>query len=230
LRTARGVALALVVAGVLWCIVLVVLAFDAHDVANAAGRAGPPLTSDAPLAAPLRDARDAYHRVVIALFAGAVVILSGMLLVGRWMDDAMRRIEHEDGPGGWTVDRAWARIGWLVPIANVVVPGLLLLDLWRRSDRPDPADRSTGPLVPMWWVAWGATSLGWALVAWSNPYWKDASDVSFAIDHDEYRALYRLGVAWGLAATLAMALAAALVVTIDQRLERRLAQRPNVSA
>lgn len=71
---------------------------------------------------------------------------------------AMGRVGGRFGPG-------WAIAGWLIPLASLVIPFLLLNDLWRGSD-PDEAPggdswrrRPGGQLIYGWWALQLVTNL-----------------------------------------------------------------------
>jgi hypothetical protein len=56
------------------------------------------------------------------------------------------------------VTPGWAVGWWFVPFANLVMPYRAMRELERRSTRSGQS-RSSGPLLPWWWVAWLAQSL-----------------------------------------------------------------------
>lgn len=106
------------------------------------------------------DAVDIVQGVVITI-GGAVLVTGVLVIIWMWRaaknNQALGRERPRFGPG-------WAIGGWLIPIANLVIPVLMMQDLWRGSDSSIPrgdmrwkiADRS--PLVGWWWGLWIASS------------------------------------------------------------------------
>ncbi len=85
----------------------------------------------------------------------ALAILTGIaFMVWMWRaaknNEALGRSRARFGPG-------WAIGGWLIPVANLVIPVLIMQDLWRGADPSIPrgdsrwkiGDRSL--LVGFWW-------------------------------------------------------------------------------
>jgi hypothetical protein len=68
-------------------------------------------------------------------------------------DEALDRPRPRFGPG-------WSIGAWFIPLANLVIPVLIVQDLWRGANpstpRGDPAWRSARGswLVGVWWAAW----------------------------------------------------------------------------
>jgi len=103
---------------------------------------------------------DADDLVSVASGLGTVCSLTILVLLIIWMWrvaknalDAGRR-DPRFAPG-WTIG------GWFIPLANLVIPGLILQDLWRGSDpsieRGDPMWRlraKGSALVGWWWATW----------------------------------------------------------------------------
>jgi hypothetical protein len=100
-----------------------------------------------------RDA-DAFVAVMDVVVALVVVAIVPCFIVWCWRaaknQQVLGRVPERLGP-------AWAIAGWFIPFANLVIPVLVIQDLWRGSDatipRGDPrwriADRSW--LVGWWW-------------------------------------------------------------------------------
>ena len=62
------------------------------------------------------------------------------------------------GREGARISPGWGIAGWLIPLANLVIPYLVFQDLWRSSDeRSEPGTTwrtvPGSPLVSAWWVA-----------------------------------------------------------------------------
>jgi hypothetical protein len=67
----------------------------------------------------------------------------------------------------WQRDRAkwrpgWAIGAWFIPFANLVLPAMVVQDVWRRSPEIDPwgyRHAGSSPLVGWWWATWIVSSL-----------------------------------------------------------------------
>ncbi|MEV6276913.1 DUF4328 domain-containing protein [Nocardia sp. NPDC051832] len=81
--------------------------------------------------------------LVLALLIAGVVFLC-WLMRARMNADALR--PHAGG-----LSRGWAIGAWFLPIANLIMPALVVYQVWRDSH---PAQRSAGALVWVWWLAW----------------------------------------------------------------------------
>jgi hypothetical protein len=112
----------------------------------------------------------------------------GLVLIIIWQWRSAKNAEAL-GRTGARFTPGWSIAGWLIPFANLVIPYLIMQDLWRASDpQAEPGigwRRLKGaPLVAQWWIAYivsfvavpavmaavifGATtagSVGWALKA-----------------------------------------------------------------
>jgi uncharacterized protein DUF4328 len=100
---------------------------------------------------------DDYVSAAASLFLLVQVVIAVLFIV--WMfraaknNEALGRTNTRFGPG-------WAIGGWFIPIANLVIPVLILQDLWRGGDasraRDDAGWRTARPswLVGWWWAAW----------------------------------------------------------------------------
>jgi Domain of unknown function (DUF4328)/Protein of unknown function (DUF2510) len=78
-----------------------------------------------------------------------------VVIIWQWRSQtnalALRRTGARFSPG-------WGIAGWLIPIANYVIPYFVFQDLWRSSDaqsEPGTEWRSipSSPLVSSWWIA-----------------------------------------------------------------------------
>jgi Domain of unknown function (DUF4328) len=101
-------------------------------------------------------------------FPAAMIILSGIVglaifvLLIIWLfraaknNEALGRQNPRLGPG-------WAIGGWFIPVANFVIPFIILDDVWRGSDpsvpRGDPSWRRSSTLGAIW--AWLVTAVIW---------------------------------------------------------------------
>lgn len=87
-------------------------------------------------------------------FLGITLIVAVVFIMWMWRaaknNEALGRQQPRFRPG-------WAIGGWFIPLANLVIPVLIMQDLWRGSDQSIPrgdmrwkiADRSA--LVGWWW-------------------------------------------------------------------------------
>jgi uncharacterized protein DUF4328 len=115
----------------------------------------------------LQRAQDAddYVNAASTVFVLTQVVIAVLFIV--WMfraaknHEALGRANTRFGPG-------WAIGGWFIPIANLVMPILIMQDLWRGSDvtrpRADPNWRATRGswLIGWWWAAWVASLVRFA--------------------------------------------------------------------
>lgn len=86
---------------------------------------------------------------------------------------------------GWTIG------GWFIPFANLVIPFLVMADLWRASDPDAPAQqpvdfwvgRSCGAAFYAWWATWIGGNMIWSVAMQavkSNPDVKATPGETFA--------------------------------------------------
>jgi hypothetical protein len=100
--------------------------------------------------------------------AGSMIILSGLVSIAIfvlliiWLyraaknNEALGRLNPRLGPG-------WAIGGWFIPVANFVIPFIVMDDVWRGADpsiaRGDPGWRRSSTLGAIW--AWLVTAVIW---------------------------------------------------------------------
>jgi hypothetical protein len=92
-----------------------------------------------------------------AVYGLTIVVIVVVFII--WMfraaknNEALERLGARFGPG-------WSIGSWFIPFANLVIPVLIVQDLWRgarpETPRGDPAwRRAAGSwLVGLWWAAW----------------------------------------------------------------------------
>jgi hypothetical protein len=107
----------------------------------------------------LKRARDSDDLANAAFGIVGVLALATAIVFIVWMwraaknNEALGRMNPRLGPG-------WAIGGWFIPFANLVIPILIMQDLWRGSDptvaRGDPGWRTGrgAALVGWWWALW----------------------------------------------------------------------------
>ncbi|MGW4367811.1 DUF4328 domain-containing protein [Nocardia takedensis] len=98
-------------------------------------------------------------KVGAGLFIGGILYLLLLwplfgVLVIRWLVRARANAELLS-PTGHRLSARWAVAGWFVPLANAVLPLLVVIDVVRASGPDGRGSRATG----VWWASW--------LVAWS---------------------------------------------------------------
>ncbi|MFD5831069.1 DUF4328 domain-containing protein [Lentzea sp. NPDC060358] len=93
-----------------------------------------------------------------------VQVVAGVLFIA-WMrrarfnsDVITSRHQHR-----WTT--MWVVVGWIIPFGNLVIPYAVMQDIWRGSDRTQPAvglqQRPQSGLVTGWWITYiGSNALG----------------------------------------------------------------------
>jgi hypothetical protein len=100
---------------------------------------------------------------VVALLT-VVVSLTIFVLLIIWMWRVAKNAEVL-GRTGSRLGAGWAIGGWFVPFANLVIPLLVMLNLWRGSDPESPPGdplwrtRHASPLVGWWWGLYLASLL-----------------------------------------------------------------------
>ncbi|MFS8098488.1 DUF4328 domain-containing protein [Lentzea alba] len=107
--------------------------------------------------------------------------------------------------------KPWTIAAWFVPIVNVWIPGVLVQDIWRASDRSQRlvpvTDRRKSVLVRAWWVSYTVSLLAGVLT--------EAVD-----DPETATALYSVSV-------VALALAGVLVVQVIRQIDEMQLSAPN---
>jgi hypothetical protein len=78
----------------------------------------------------------------------ALLLVTGVLFV-CWLYQAYNRPQADES--AVMVQRGWAIGGWIVPVANFVLPYRVVQGLNRTTARPPRADSS---LVIAWWATW----------------------------------------------------------------------------
>jgi hypothetical protein len=147
-----------------------------------------------------------------ASFYGLVQLAIVVLFIiwqfrGAKNNEALDRRGARFGPG-------WSIGAWFIPIANLVIPVMIMQDLWRgatpSTPRGDPRWRSARGswLVGVWWTAWLLSLLRFGA---SSAALRDNSSLSDI----------ETGNAIALAGTIATAIAAVLAAVVVWTLSRR---------
>jgi hypothetical protein len=106
---------------------------------------------------------------------------------------------------GWTIG------GWFIPVASIVIPALVVRDIWSRTPQRDidGTERTvSGRIVGWWWVTWiagGVLMRAGAVVAGDSPTVAELSNADLV----------------RVAAAMVYAIAALLLVTVVRQLAQR---------
>ena len=148
---------------------------------------------------------------ILALVSLAILVL---FIIWMWRaaknNEALGRLQPRLGPG-------WSIGGWFIPFANLVIPVLILQDLWRGADpaiaRGDPRWRTArgSGLVGWYWAAFLLSLLRSGFVGRDSAHVNVASQMRGLRDHD-------VAAAIGMIFTIAAAVLAVMVI-------RRLSER-----
>lgn len=122
------------------------------------------------------------------------------------------------GASGLRFTPGWAVGWWLVPVANLVMPLLVMVEAWRASDpRVGATDRaarsrlSPGVAIPVWWACW----LVLAAVSVVSVF------VSLAVTDREKLVLFATGALEAVATGVCFALTIVVVLMLDARQARK---------
>jgi hypothetical protein len=122
-------------------------------------------------------------------------------------NEALDRVRPRFGPG-------WSIGAWFIPLANLVIPVLIMQDLWRgatpSTPRGDPTwRRARGSwLIGVWWAAWLLSLLRYGA---SNAALHDSGSLD---DIETSNVIALVGV---VATAVAAVLAACVVWTLSRR-------------
>jgi hypothetical protein len=122
-------------------------------------------------------------------------------------NEALERRGPRFGPG-------WSIGAWFIPLANLVIPVMIMQDLWRGADpttpRGDPRWRHAKGswLIGLWWAAWLVSLLRFAA---SNSGLHDSSSL------DDIKASNTVALVGVIGTAIAAVLAAFVVWTLSRR-------------
>ncbi|MGW0664831.1 DUF4328 domain-containing protein [Streptodolium elevatio] len=99
------------------------------------------------------DADDA-DAFVSATGISMLVFLAAGIVFMIWLHRARKNIELFGPPPHGKLGAGWAIGGWFVPLANLVLPKLVVDDVWRGSEPTgSPAEQRSGKtLILAWWL------------------------------------------------------------------------------
>jgi hypothetical protein len=184
---------------------LVASAIHLSNLEAVARRLGP-FTSTT-VSAGIRDLNDTAGVVAVTVLATAPAGIAWLL----WQHRAHENLRAL-GVGGLSYSPGWAVGWWFIPIANLVLPYLVMLELWRASEpkgTPGWLRERIAALLPLWWISYLGRQI--PLVLRNAP----GSSVAGAIVRT------KLLIATDLTSIVAAAFAIMLIRRIDHRLAAR---------
>jgi hypothetical protein len=154
------------------------------------------------------------------LYLPSTIMLGAEIVWLFWQHHATENLWAR-GYAGLRIRPGWAVGWWFIPIANLFMPCIAMLELDRRST-PDGVVRRAGPTVGLWWAAWLATSLVPAIgivVAGAGPF----GDLIARIDERttvlDFSPVVNAIAPWLLVAGIVQVVAAALAIAVIRRVE-----------
>jgi hypothetical protein len=88
---------------------------------------------------------DGMSNILSLLMLAVFVVLIVHLYRASKNTDLWDRTSRTWGPG-------WAIGGWFIPLANFVIPFLVVRDIWRRTPEPRDGSEPGGGILVFWWV------------------------------------------------------------------------------
>ena len=94
--------------------------------------------------------------------SSSIFVLTQLVIVVLFIIWMFRAAKNNEALGrmGPRFSPGWSIGSWFIPLANFVIPVLIMQDLWRGSERETPRGASTwrtaagSALVGFWWAAW----------------------------------------------------------------------------
>jgi hypothetical protein len=172
------------------------------------------------------DDADSFVAVAAGLVALVSVAIATLLIIWMWRVAKNSQLLGRTNPRftpGWTIG------AWFIPVANLVIPALIMQDLWRGTDpdspRGDPGWRTRpGSALVGWWWAFYVASVVRFFVMWDDNNAFTDSDLRSLRDADLVRAV-ATGAAVGAAIFLML-----VVRRITQRQQELLRATPAATA
>jgi Domain of unknown function (DUF4328)/zinc-ribbon domain len=150
--------------------------------------------------------RAADHRLTaVTAIRELLYVVAGIVLIA-WLWRCYRNARAVSGSTDYGIP--WAIFGWIVPIASLFMPLLVVRDALARSLRPDEDAAPVPTVVPVWWALYlGSVLAGLVLrVSWPRA--------------DTAHQLERLDAAW-VGVDLVRIAAAAATIAVILELTRR---------
>ncbi|MFF0189158.1 DUF4328 domain-containing protein [Streptomyces sp. NPDC005244] len=138
------------------------------------------------------------------------LLIAALLQFSIWLAN-MRDVADVLWREGQRRRRAWLIFGWVVPVAQLVVPKMFINDLWAAS-RPQAQRRRGHPLLTAWWLS--------VLVAGTNTYRDAPKALKDAVTADEARHALRQIMFSDALDVCAAVLSIVVVWQLLRRLER----------
>src|SRR5439155_1843984 len=104
-----------------------------------------------------RDLNDTAGVLVVTALAGLAAAVAWL----RWQHRAHENLRAL-GVSGLAYTPGWAVGWWFIPFANLVLPYLVMVELWRASDptgSPAWARQRITALLPLWWITYLGRSI-----------------------------------------------------------------------
>lgn len=94
--------------------------------------------------------------IIVALLYFIAIIVAAVFFL-MWLNRAVKNLEPL-GVREYKYTSGWAVGWWFIPFANLVMPFMVVRDLWKASvpglTGTDWKDLSAGPLMGFWWATW----------------------------------------------------------------------------
>jgi hypothetical protein len=154
------------------------------------------------------------------LFLPGAVMLAAEIVWLFWQHHATENIWAR-GYGDLQIRPGWAVGWWFIPIANLFMPCVAMLELDRRST-PDGTARRASPVIGIWWAAWLACSLA-PLVGYVAVVAGPLRDLIAGIDAGttvlDFTPVAHAVAPWVLVTGVAQAVAAGLAIAVIRRID-----------
>ncbi len=169
--------------------------------------------------ATFRDLTNSDALVGLALIIGAPIYLAAIVLFLIWQFHHHRQLAALRGRDALRHSPGFGIGAWFIPAANLVLPLLVIANLWKVSARPGAAgpDR-VSPLVWWWWSLFVFVPLAWLVITF---FWGFAQGIAGTFDPNAVEPTGMVVLA--TIAYLSMAVAAGLGARVVAGLTRRTA-------
>ncbi|WP_232662793.1 DUF4328 domain-containing protein [Pseudonocardia sp. TRM90224] len=133
---------------------------------------------------------------VLVCFVAAIVFIV-------WLSRARENAERISPAAPMRLAKGWAAGSWFVPFANLVLPVIVVLDVWRAS--APSAEQRGGGLVGLWWFVSVGTWLLWPIAGMVR-----------SVATDGYYTSAVLATVQGVLTVISAALAVAVITQITR--------------
>jgi hypothetical protein len=111
--------------------------------------------------------------------AGLIAALVGVIALMSWLYTAQSNLRVlPDARPRWSP--GWALGGWFIPLANFVIPALVLYDAARNS-APRAARRGVAALVLTWWLGYTGSAVIGVANRYAGPFDEIIFDVLYGV-------------------------------------------------